>query len=123
MRALMFSTTVLLCAAALGACSGRGPATPPAKPALVAAPLPLSEEAGEAYPGAVRAEVETDLSFRVAGKISSRLVDAGAQVKAGQVLATLDADDAHLNLDAARADHALAQSDAKRARDLKTRGY
>ncbi len=123
MRALILLPITVVLGATLGACSGGEPAAPPARPALVAAPMPLSEEAGEAYPGAVRAQVETELSFRVAGKIASRLVDAGAEVKAGQALATLDADDAHLNLDAARADHALAQSDAKRVRDLKARGY
>lgn len=116
---------LLAAAASLGiaACSGGAPPAPPARLALVEAPQPLSEGVAEVYPGAVRAQVETELSFRVAGKIATRLVDAGAEVKAGAVLATLDPDDARLNLDAARADHALAQAEAARVGDLKVRGY
>jgi multidrug efflux system membrane fusion protein len=118
MRALSWPIVLLV----LAACGNDAP-PPPVRPALVAAPIPLADEAGEAYPGAVRAEVESDMSFRVPGKIATREVEAGAEVKAGQVLATLDPEDARLNLDAARADHALAKSDARRMRDLKERGY
>jgi membrane fusion protein, multidrug efflux system len=106
----------------LSGCSGEEPA-PVARPVLVESPRPLGEGGDEVYPGAVRAEVETELSFRIPGKISRRLVEAGTQVTAGQVLATLDPEDANLNLDAAKAEHALALADARRARDMKARGY
>jgi multidrug efflux system membrane fusion protein len=108
--------------AALPACSHRDePAT--ARPVLVEAPQALADGAGDAYPGAVRAEIENELSFRVAGKIEKRLVDAGAEVKAGQLLATLDPQDAKFNLDAAQADYSLASAEAARVRDLKQKGY
>lgn len=42
------------------------------------------------FTGEVRAHVESDLSFRVAGRIATRLVDVGDTVTAGQVLATLE---------------------------------
>lgn len=112
----------LAAAALVGACARPAPPAAP-RPALVESPQLLSDAAAEAYPGAVRAEVEPQLSFRIAGKIARRLVDAGAQVKAGQVLATLDPEDARLNLDAARADYALASAEAQRVRNLKEQGY
>lgn len=40
--------------------------------------------------GEIKARVEGDLSFKVAGKVISRSVDVGDRVKAGQLLATLD---------------------------------
>lgn len=40
--------------------------------------------------GEIRAKVESDLSFRVAGRVSKRLVEVGDHVAADQVLATLD---------------------------------
>jgi multidrug efflux pump subunit AcrA (membrane-fusion protein) len=39
--------------------------------------------------GEVKPRYESDLSFRVAGKVLSRLVDVGASVKQGDTLATI----------------------------------
>ncbi|MNJ15942.1 Multidrug resistance protein MdtE precursor [compost metagenome] len=54
--------------------------------------------------GDVQARVQTDLSFRVGGKIISRSVDVGDHVKANQVLAKLDPKDLQANLDSAKAE-------------------
>ena len=43
--------------------------------------------------GEVKPRYESDLSFRVAGKLVSRRVDVGATVKQGDTLATLDVQD------------------------------
>lgn len=40
--------------------------------------------------GEIRARIESNLSFRVAGRITERLVDVGDRVTAGQLLARLD---------------------------------
>lgn len=53
--------------------------------------------------GDVQARVQTDLSFRVGGKIVSRSVDVGDHVKANQVLARLDPKDLQNNVDSAKA--------------------
>lgn len=45
------------------------------------------------FTGTVVARVQSDLSFRIQGKIIERLVDVGQQVKAGQVLMRLDPTD------------------------------
>jgi multidrug efflux system membrane fusion protein len=49
----------------------------------------------------VRSRYETPLAFRIPGKITARLVDAGAVVKAGQVLARIDPADSALSAAAA----------------------
>jgi RND family efflux transporter MFP subunit len=54
------------------------------------------------YTGVVRARTESNLGFRVAGKIAGRLVNAGDAVKSGQPLLKLDSVDFQLGLQAAR---------------------
>ncbi len=78
----------------------------------------------------VRARTETKLSFRVGGKLVQRLVEPGQQVKAGQLLASLDPQDLRLGQDAARAalaaaqsGHALAAADFKRFKELYEQGF
>lgn len=55
------------------------------------------------YTGVVRARTESNVGFRVAGKIAARLVNAGEAVKTGQPLLQLDPTDYQLALQAARA--------------------
>jgi RND family efflux transporter MFP subunit len=62
----------------------------------------------EILPGIVAARTESELSFRVAGKLKARLVDAGALVHRGDVLATLDDTDFRLQLEQAEAELASA---------------
>lgn len=54
--------------------------------------------------GDIQARVQTDLSFRVGGKIISREVDVGDHVKARQVLARLDPKDLQNTVDSAKAE-------------------
>ena len=75
------------------------------------------------YSGEVRARHESMLGFRVGGKMTERLVDAGARVKAGQPLARLDSADARLSATQAEANAALATADFKRAQDLRARNF
>ena len=78
----------------------------------------------------VRPRIESDLGFRVAGKVARRLVEVGETVKAGQVLATLDEVDLGLQLDQAQAElraaegsQAQAQADLKRGETLRKKGW
>src|SRR6516164_3686486 len=48
-----------------------------------------NENATREFVGVVRARYETDLGFRVAGKIVNRVVNVGDQVKVGDVVARL----------------------------------
>jgi RND family efflux transporter MFP subunit len=54
------------------------------------------------FTGVVAARVQSNLGFRVAGKIVERLVDVGQQVKAGQPLMRVDDTDYRLALTAKR---------------------
>jgi RND family efflux transporter MFP subunit len=64
---------------------------------------PTAVDAGNTYAGEVRPRYESSLSFRVAGKIATRLVNVGDTVKAGQVLARLDPKDLSLSEASSRA--------------------
>jgi len=60
--------------------------------------------------GEVKPRYESDLSFRVGGKVLSRLVDVGTSVKQGDTLATLDTQDYENRLRSAEADVASADA-------------
>lgn len=89
-----------------------------------------SLESTREFSGEVRARVESRLGFRVGGKLTSRQVELGQRVKAGQVLAQLDAQDLRLSEDAARAQLAaavtnrdLAAADFKRFKELRDQNF
>lgn len=82
-----------------------------------------------AFTGIVSARVQSNLGFRVPGKIEARLVDTGQVVHAGQPLMRLDPTDLALNtlalggaVDAARARAAQTAADEKRYRGLVSAG-
>ncbi|WP_042778413.1 efflux RND transporter periplasmic adaptor subunit [Sinorhizobium fredii] len=60
------------------------------------------ERSERAFTGTIAARVQSNLGFRVPGKIVERLVDVGQQVKAGQVLMRIDETDLRLALTAKR---------------------
>ena len=101
---------VLVGVFALAACSKPAPDEGPARPAMVVQPSAAGASVS-VFAGEVRAQFEPALAFRIGGKIARRSVDVGEQVKKGQALAELDAADVALQLDAARAKLASAQSD------------
>ena len=80
-------------------------------------------DGGATYSGEVRSRYETPLGFRIPGKIAARLVDAGAQVKAGDVLARLDPADTALSAAAASAQLELAEADLRRYRELRGKNF
>jgi RND family efflux transporter MFP subunit len=88
------------------------------------------QAADRSFVGAVRPRIESDLGFRVTGKVQKRLVEVGAPVTAGQPLATLDEVDLKLQAEQAEAEQraatgVLAQAAAAetRAVDLKQKGW
>ena len=83
----------------------------------------LASDSGNIYSGEIRARHETQLGFRIGGKIIARLVDAGARVRAGQVLARLDPADSSLQASSAQAQYQLAVADTERYRELRSKGF
>ena len=61
--------------------------------------------------GEIRAQFESDLAFRVGGRITERKVDVGDHVVAEQVLAKIDPNEQQANVTAAEAD--VQSADAK----------
>ena len=114
----------------LAACSKPEPATDPIR-AVRTVTVALQSAGGmQEYAAEVRARTESRLSFRVGGKMLRRAVDLGDTVKAGQVLAQLDARDLRLGQDAAAATVAVAKAnldqaaaDFKRYKDLRDQGF
>jgi multidrug efflux system membrane fusion protein len=121
---------VLLLAAALVACS---PPPKPQEPVRAVKLLTVGQTtltANASYAGEVRARVESRLGFRVGGKLVARHVELGQKVKAGQLLAEMDAQDYRLSVDAARAqvnaaqtNRDLAAADLKRYKELRDKGF
>ncbi len=68
------------------------------------------------YTGVIRARTESNLGFRVAGKIAERLVNAGDLVKKDQPLLKLDPVDYQLALESARAAVEVARAADTQAR-------
>lgn len=112
---LLFATALLL-----AGCQAGDPPTAALRTVLVQAATSAAANTGT-YTGEIRARYEFDLGFRVAGKLAARLVDAGAEIKAGQPLAKLDPADLQLAASAARAQLAAAESEFTTARDDRQR--
>ncbi|RZA37352.1 MAG: efflux RND transporter periplasmic adaptor subunit [Lysobacteraceae bacterium] len=107
---------LLLLFSGLAGCSGETETAEAARPVLVVHPGGGAQAALSAYAGEIRAREESALSFRVGGNLVRRNVDAGTQVRQGQVLAVLDADDLSLQAQSAQAQSAAAEADLVRAR-------
>jgi RND family efflux transporter MFP subunit len=102
----------------------------PSRPVLVATVHYEPESPERSFVGTIRPRIETDMGFRVPGKIAKRLVEVGQTVDVGQPLATLDEIDLKLQAEQAEAElraatGVLAQAAAaeQRARDLRSKGW
>ena len=99
----------LILAACSDATSSIDPRTRP--PLVRVAPVATAAQAERSFSGVVAARVQSDLGFRVPGKILERMVDAGQAVKRGQALMRIDPTDLRL---ATRAhDEAVAAATAR----------
>lgn len=98
-------------------------------PLVRVATVEAASAGSRSFTGTVAARVQSDLGFRVSGKLVARLVDAGQIVKRGELLMRIDPIDLKLAVDAQEqtvvAARALAQQTAKdemRYRDLRGTG-
>lgn len=129
-RRLVLSTVASVLPLVLAACSGKAPSDPRTEAPLVrTAVVQAALPASRAFTGTVAARVQSDLGFRVSGKVLERLVDAGQIVKRGQPLMRIDPVDLKLAaqarrdaVTAARARAQQAAQDEARYRDLRGTG-
>lgn len=97
----------------LAACSDATSSTDPRTlaPLVRVGTVEFSVQAQRSFTGIVAARVQSDLGFRVPGKVQERLVDTGQAVKRGQALMRIDPTDLRL---ATRAhDEAVAAATAR----------
>ena len=98
-------------------------------PLIRAANVVSAVDTSRAFTGVIVARIQSDLGFRVQGKILERLVDSGQNVKRGQILMRLDPVDLNLQaqaqqqtVSAARARARQTAADEARYRSLVTAG-
>ena len=123
-----FAGSVLL---VLSGCGDKPPVSPSETPAPLVRTA-LIQTAGDStrnFTGVVAARVESELGFRVAGKVLERSVDVGQTVRRGQPLMRIDPADLRLaasaqqeSVGAARAKARQTADDEVRMRDLVATG-
>jgi RND family efflux transporter MFP subunit len=128
---LLAGIALALLAIALTGCNDKvAEKAAPGRPVLVATVRYEPECPERSFVGTIRPRIETDMGFRVPGKVAKRLVEVGQTVDVGQPLATLDEIDLRLQAEQAAAEFTaatgvLAQAAAAetRARDLRVKGW
>lgn len=123
--------TFLLCACAgslvmaLTGCREETQSAEPPRPVRtqIAKPAAIDEQVTQT--GEIQANVETNLGFRIAGRVATRSAEVGMSVVKGQVLATLDPNEvqnevltAEAEVKSAEATESLAKSELERQRTL-----
>ncbi|MER2267317.1 efflux RND transporter periplasmic adaptor subunit [Methylobacterium oxalidis] len=100
------------------------------RPVLVQRVAAESRVPERSFVGTIRPRIESDLGFRVQGKVARRLVNVGDVVKAGQPLASLDEIDLNLQTEQAEAERRAAtvaleqaEADLKRTLTLAAQGW
>lgn len=88
---------------------------PTDRPVLAAPVTYQSLAPSRSFVAVVRPRFETDLAFRVSGKVARRLVDVGERVTHGQPLANLDEADLRLQREQAEAERAAAAASLQQA--------
>src|SRR4051812_11593088 len=128
---LLAGVSLALIAISLTGCNDKVAEQPaPSRPVLVASVHYQAESPERSFVGTIKPRIETDMGFRVPGKVAKRLVEVGQTVDVGQPLATLDEVDLKLQAQQAEAElraatGVLAQAAAaeQRAKDLRAKGW
>src|SRR6185312_13430544 len=96
--------------ATLAGCDRKEDAPPDIRPVRTVTVEPGASAITNTLTGEVRARYESDLGFRIDGKIIDRPVDVGSVVKKGDLLARLDPQPRQKDLQSAKADAAAAKA-------------
>jgi len=128
---LLVGAPLALLGVSLGGCNDTvAEKATPSRPVLVATVHYEAESPERSFVGTIKPRIETDMGFRVPGKVAKRLVEVGQTVDIGQPLATLDevdlklqAEQAEAELRAATGVQAQASAAETRARELRAKGW
>src|SRR5258708_10543529 len=125
LRDSTMAAALLTLALALAGCKTSGQADPRTQPDLVRVTTVATPTGGSgSFTGAVTARVQSDLGFRVSGKVIRRMVDVGQPVVSGQPLMQIDITD-YMHAITAQSENvaaASALSDQAAADELRYRG-
>lgn len=115
---------LLLGAVALSACTEQKAETKPVIRAVKVVEIAKVANVRELeYSGSVKSRTEMNLGFRVAGKVTERLVDIGDRVQPGDVVARIDPTDYKLAVDSAEASLAAAEKGVETAELANVRAH
>lgn len=121
-RLLVISTVICALPCGLVACGEKAQSDPRTEAPLVrAATLQGASAVSRSFTGTVAARVQSDLGFRVSGKVLERLVDAGQVVKRGQLLMRIDPVDLKLAARAQQEGVAAARARARQTAEDEVR--
>lgn len=114
----------------LAACTEKPAKTEDVRPVPVLVVAPSGSKTQVELAGEVQPRYESQLGFRVGGKVTARRVEVGTVVKRGQVLMQLDATDFQLaqaqakaSVSAADSSLVLAQAELNRYRELRQKNF
>jgi RND family efflux transporter MFP subunit len=105
----VFATALLV-----AGCSQKNEAAEVVRPVLSTV-VAAASASPASWIGTIEPRFQTDLSFRVQGRITSRSVSVGDSVAAGQTIATLDSADLELAVRSARAELSRARAELENA--------
>src|SRR5687768_259182 len=123
-RDVPFLTLIGLLPFVLAACSDAASSSvdPRTQPPLVRIEtVESSAQSERSFTGIVAARVQSDLGFRVPGKVLERMVDAGQTVKRGQALMRIDPADLSLAMRAYEEAVSAAKAHARQTADDEAR--
>ncbi len=125
LKALLLCGAACSLALAVAGCQEKTQSAEPPRPVrtVIAKPAAIGEEVAQT--GEIQANVETNLGFRIDGRVATRTAEVGMNVVKGQVLATLDPSDvqnevltAEAEVKSAEAAEGLARAELDRQRTL-----
>src|SRR5712671_4185688 len=94
MRLAMLYSTLVTCALGVSGCGRRDPAPPLVRPVQVMVVGYGSKGEPVSLSGQVQAQSQTNLAFRIGGRLINRRVSLGDTVSSGQLVARIEAQDA-----------------------------
>ena len=124
MKQASAASIILLGALALSACTQEKVENKPVIRAVKVVEIAKVSSVRELdYSGSVKSRTEMNLGFRIAGKVTERLVDIGDRVKPGDVLSRIDPTDYRLAVDSAAANLSAAEKGVETAKLANDRAH
>ena len=118
MKGVFYLLTACMAVSVLCSCNGKNEAQEDVQYVMTATAKGGGNESQQTYPARTRSMEETNVAFRVSGTIERVFVKEGDYVRKGQLIATMDARDYRVQLEATQAEYAQIKADAERVFEL-----